>query len=188
MKRAILSFLAVTLLSACASPDPTYYNLRPVPGPQAQTAAHIIEVRKPGLAGYLDRADLVLGTADYHLAVAKNANWGEPLGDMIGRILTEDLQQRLPNAGVHGDSGAISADPDLRVEVNINRFDASGGGTVVLRADVAVEAGISHHALTAHTIALEAPASPGPAGLAAAMSTLLGALADHISADIQHAP
>jgi uncharacterized lipoprotein YmbA len=173
------------LLAGCASPDSTFYTLQPVPGAvSAQGAVAIarsVEVRKPGLAGYLDRSDVVLKDADYKLGLKETQRWAEPLADMIGRVLTEDLSQRLPQSNVFGQGGAISADADVRVEVDIQRFDADASGTVTLAAQVALEAGRTHQPIaTRHVVLTAAPASPGAGALAATLSTLLGQLADTI--------
>jgi uncharacterized lipoprotein YmbA len=145
----------------------------------------VIEVRRPGLAGYLDRSDLVLKDAGYKLNLNSQQRWAEPLGDMIGRVLTEDLGQRLPGSSVFSESGAITADPGLRVEVDVDRFDASEDGAVQLVAGVAIEAGISHKPLRTHTVMLTAvPSAPDGAALAATMSGLLGQLADQVAQDI----
>jgi uncharacterized lipoprotein YmbA len=178
-------FLLIFLLSACASPDSTFYTLQPVPGPLASagflTASRNIEVRRPGLAGYLDRSDVVLKDSDYHLGLNAQQRWAEPLADMIGRVLTEDLAERLPGSSVFGEGGAISADPGARVEVDIQRFDADASGVVTVSAQVAIEAGTTHQPVMTRHLAFSAtPAAPGPAALAATLSTLLGELADAI--------
>ena len=181
--------LAAALLAGCASPDPTYYTLQPVPGAPLQAGATTIEVRRPGLAGYLDRSDVVLKNAGYTLAVNGQLRWAEPLGDMIGRVLTQDLSQRLPGASVFSQSGAISADPQMRVEVDILTFDADASGAIVLNAEVAVERGITHQPLSARHVSMTAqPAGPGAANLVASMSGLLGGLADQIARDVRSAP
>jgi uncharacterized lipoprotein YmbA len=147
-----------------------------------------IEMRRPGLAGYLDRSDIVLKSAAYQLSLNSQHRWGEPLGDMIGRVLGEDLTQRLPGSTVFGQSGAITADPQLRVEVDIERFDPDAAGAVVLQANVAVERGLTHQPVAARQVTLSSdPAGPGAGQIAASMSGLLGALADRIAQDIRSA-
>ena len=179
----------LALLAGCSSPDPTYYALQTTPGTQLPGPAATVEVRRPGLAGYLDRSDIVLKSASYKLSLNSQKQWAEPLGDMIGRVLTQDLSQRLPGKSVYTQSGAITADADMRVEVDIQAFDADGSGDVVLNAEVAIEGGISHHPLTTRHVALRAPLSgPGEAAQVATMSALLGTLADHIATDISTAP
>jgi uncharacterized lipoprotein YmbA len=183
-----LAWFAAVTLTACASADPTYYTLMAVPGPVLAGGPATIEVRRPGLAGYLDRSDIVLKSADYRLAVNSQLRWGEPLGDMVGRVLAQDLTQRLPGSSVYSESGAITADPSVRVEVDVQDFEAVAGGPVILNAEVAVEQGSSHRPLAARHVSLSAdPAGPGAANLVATMSALLGQLADQLSGTIRSA-
>ena len=187
-----LTFAALLLalgLSACASsPDPTYYTLAPVPGaPQgAQTAPGPVELRRIGLAGYLDRAEIVRADSGYRLRLAHNDLWGEPLGDMIGRVLAQDLTQRLPGIAVISEAGAISAGGDRIVEVDIQRFDADRSGNVVLLAQTSVRRrGVEGSGLTS-TVRFDVhPAGAGADALVAAMSAALGQLADSIAVQLQ---
>jgi uncharacterized lipoprotein YmbA len=174
---------AILALAGCSSPDPTLYTLDPVPGQIFATSLHTIEVRKPGLAGYLDRSAIVLKNDSFKLSTNSQERWGEPLGDMIGRVLTQDLTQRLPGAGVFDQSGAITAYPDARLEVDILNFDPTGDGAVVLNASYALESGTGHHPIASRHVTLTAPSAGGAANLAATMSGLLGQLADQIARD-----
>lgn len=184
-----LELFLVLGLASCSSADPTYYTLLPQPGAVLPGAPLSIEIRRPGLAGYLDRSDIVLKSAAYTLDVNSALRWGEPLGDMIGRVLSQDIAQRLPRSSVFTQSGAITADPDLRIEIDIQRFDADASGSVVLTAEVAMEAGRSHVPTSTRHVALTAPPpAPGAAGLVAAMSGLLGQLSDQLAADARQAP
>ncbi len=176
------------LLAGCSSPDPTYYTLNQVPGATLSGPVVSVEVRRPGLAGYLDRSDVVLKQESFKLDVNSQVRWAEPLGDMIGRVITEDLGQRLPGSSVFSESGAISAAPDVRVEVDVLRFDADGTGLVVLEAQVAVERGTTHQPLSARHVVLSTPAGGPGAGagaLAAELSGLLGGLADRVAGDVR---
>jgi uncharacterized lipoprotein YmbA len=175
-------------LGGCASPDPTFYTLQVVPGAILSAPASSVEVRRPGLAGYLDRSDMVLKNADYRLNVNSQMRWGEPLGDMIGRVMTQDIAQRLPNSSVYGESGAITADANTRVEVDVQRFDEDADGQVKLVAEVALERGRTHHPVaTLHIDIAASPAGPGTANVVAAMSGLLGRLADQVASDLKAA-
>jgi uncharacterized lipoprotein YmbA len=185
---ACLPLLLGLLASACSSPDPINYTLQPVPGTAQQAAGQIIEVRRPGLAGYLDRSDIVLKDTGYKLSLNSQQRWAEPLGDMIGRVLTQDLAQRLPASSVFSETGAITADPGLRVEIDIDRFDTAGDGDLTLVAGIAIEAGITHKPLRQRMVTLKGAPAPGAAGLAASMSTLLGQLADQVAGDVAGLP
>ena len=98
-RRALLVLLAV---AGCASPDPAYYTLRPVAGTAVPSGGGPVKLARPGLAGYLDRPEIVRNSATNRLTLQSGERWGEPVGDMIGRVLAEDMGQRLPGVdGVH---------------------------------------------------------------------------------------
>ena len=180
-----LTMLVALALAGCASPNPDFYTLQPVPGTVVSAAPQIIELRRPGLAGYLDRSDIVLKNAGYRLDVNSQLRWAEPIGDMIGRVLAQDISQRLPASSVFAEGGAITADPTLRVEINVQRFDQGADGRITLTAEAALEAGRSHTPVKTRNIVLQAdPPGPGAANLAAAMSQLLGQLADRVATDV----
>ena len=63
---------------------------------------------------------------DYRLDVAANDWWGEPLGTMLTRVLVEELSQRLPGTTVVDETGAITVDPDITVEINIGAWTRRG--------------------------------------------------------------
>ena len=183
--RALAALAAALIVTACASADPTYYTLQPQPGTTQTPAPIIIEIRRPGLAGYLDRSDVVLQSANYKLDVNTQTRWAEPLSDMIARILAENLTQRLPTATIFTQSGAISANPTLRLEVDILNFTTNETNQVTLTAQIAIERGTTHTPLTTRAITLTTqPAAPGPAPLAAALSTLMAQLSDAIATQI----
>ena len=195
MKRRAL-LLAPLLLAAarCTSPDPAIYTLRAVPGVAQTGGPAAIKLARPGLAGYLDRPEIVRDSAANRLALRSGERWGEPLGDMIGRVLAEDLTQRLSGSSVFTEAGSISVDPAATVELDIQRFDLDASGIVVLQVQVAVEPGGSHDPAGTRSLRLTlAPASDSTSDLVSAMSALVGQLADAIanlvlSVAIPHAP
>lgn len=186
-RRPIL--LLPALLAACASPTFDLYTLGAVAGTPVQTGPRSIELRRVGLAGYLDRPEIVREAADYRLLVTDRDRWGEPLGRMIERVLTEDLVQRLPDAAVFAETGAISVQPDTILEIDIQRLDGDADGSVVLLAQVAIRRDGTHRPTTARTVRLaQTPSAPGTAGLVAAMSAALAQLADELAGSIGAKP
>ena len=102
---------------------------------------------------------------------------------MIARVLAEDLTQRMTGSSVFTELGAISADPDAVVEIDVQRFDVGQDGSVTLLAQVAVELSRSHTASASRSITLSArPPATSTASLAVTMSGLLGQLADQVAA------
>jgi uncharacterized protein len=171
--------LWAALLAGCSSPNPDLYTLAAVPGPIVHTPAHTIELRRLSLPGYLDRPEIIRSAAQYRLRVTVNDRWGESLSGMLARVFTENLVQRLPGATVFPETGAISVQPDVVLEVNIQRFDADAAGAVVLLAQIAVRRETGHASEIARSVRLTAtPRGAGTQELVASMSADLGELAD----------
>jgi uncharacterized lipoprotein YmbA len=175
----VLHLLVLLVFWGCTSPDPAYYTLAPVPGPTVAGGPPTIEVRRPGLAAYLDRTDIVRRGEDYRLVIGGGEQWGEPLDTMIGRVLTEDLTDRLPGSTVFSDD-AVSPHEAL-VNVDIARFDADAQGTVTLLAQIAVQRGPNQPQATRSLRLTAQTRSSSTSEMAAVMSQLLGQLADTIA-------
>ena len=175
-----LVLLTLVVLAGCTSPEPTFYTVAPEPGAAQAGGPPSVEVRRPALAGYLDRTDIVRRDGTYRLDIDSGAQWGEPLGDMIGRVLAEDLTQRLPGSTVFSDE--VVSPRQAAVDVDIERFDVDQEGEVTLLAQVAVQRG-PDQVPTARTVRLTGRVrSPSTSDMVAAMSRALGRLADTIAA------
>ncbi len=102
---------------------------------------------------------------------------------MLNRTLIAELGQRLPGSGVFSETGAISVDPDVRAEVNIQRLDADAAGNVVLDAQIAVSPTRGRQKVRTRTLHISVPPpSPGITGQVAATSIAVGQLADALAA------
>jgi uncharacterized lipoprotein YmbA len=181
-RRTLFLAPAALLLARCASPDPAIYTLRAVPGASVGGGPVAIKVARPGLAGYLDRPEIVRDNSVSRLTLNSGERWGEPLGDMMGRVLALDLAQRLPGSSVFTEAGTISVDPSATVELDIQRFDLDTSGSVILLAQVAVQQGRNHDPAATHALRLTVrSASTGTPDVVAAMSAALGQLADAVA-------
>ena len=185
-RRTVLMYGAMlgasAVLTACASPEPNYFTLRALPGAVQPGGLKLVELRRIGLAGYLDRPEIVRNNADYRLSIGSNERWGEPLGNLVARVLAEDLTLRLPGTSVFTSAGSISAEPDATLEIDLQRFDADANGQVVVLAQVAASRTRNRAAANARTLRLVvAPAGATTTDLVAAMSAALGQLADQIA-------
>jgi hypothetical protein len=177
-----LQAFVMAALASCASPNPVLYTLAPVPGTVQAGGPKVVVLREIGLARYLERSQIVRSSEGYQLEVEANNWWGEPLGAMIGRVLAEELAQRLPGTSVFGEGGAIAGEADATVEINIQRLDADRAGTVILAAQVAVTFSNPRRTPSTRSVRFTAqPPSPDLRGEVAAMSTALGQLADTVA-------
>ena len=160
-----------------ASSEPAYYALSAQAGSAQRRAPALIEVRQPALPGYLDRSQLVLSKTETRLTLSKHERWAEPLGEMVGRILAEDLALRLPDSTVFTEMGSITAAPHAIVEVDLRHFEPSQHA-VKLVAVVGIkqpqgEAELQRYELTRSR-------GPPPANVEA-LSSLLAELAEHVA-------
>jgi uncharacterized lipoprotein YmbA len=175
-RRTALALAA--LLVGCSSPNPNLYVLAVMPGPTHRGAPRVVALRAIAIAHYLERSQIVRSSEGYRMDVLSNEWWGEPLDTMIGRILVQELNQRLPGGTVYGDSGAISATPDATVEINLQRFDVDRDGDVLLVAQIAIDG----RRLASRGVMLTVrPADDGTRALVAAMSTAVAQLADAVA-------
>ncbi|MBV9948152.1 MAG: membrane integrity-associated transporter subunit PqiC, partial [Myxococcales bacterium] len=138
--RLLFAVCSVVLLACGSSPEPVYYALGPTGGAAQPGWARLVELRRLGLAGYLDRADIVSGVSDHRVRIESGQRWAEPLGDMMGRVLAQDLSQRLPGSTVFTES-SVSLDPDATVEVDVQSLDIGDDGRLTMTAQVVIARG-----------------------------------------------
>jgi uncharacterized lipoprotein YmbA len=179
-----LALLFLAGATACGRSAPsTFYALSPESGAVQPARWHTIRLRRPGVAGYLDRPEIVRRIVDFRLGLVDTDRWASPLDEMLGRVLAEDLQQRLPGSSVFTEDGAISADADATVEVDVRRFDVGDSGEVNLVAEVALEKQGTHAPVGTRAVMLrQTPMAGSTTALVQTMSDLLGKLADQIAA------
>jgi uncharacterized protein len=185
MRLATLSAMLFATALACgcgSSPEPVYYAMAPAHGTPRPGWARVIELRRPALAGYLDRAEIVSSVATYRLRLASNEDWSEPLGDMVGRLMGEDLADRLPGSIVYSELSSLASHPDAVVSLDLQRFDRGADGVVSLVAEITVERMPSHVPVGVRRVELRRrPSGSGTGALVAAMSEMLGELADVVA-------
>lgn len=177
-----LGLIALMLAcSACgSSPNTAYYALAAVSGKLQQASLGTIVVRRPGIAGYLDRAEILAQWDGQRLQLADNACWGEPIAAMISRVLAEDLTARLPGTIVFGAASDLSLQASTVIELAITKFDLGRDGLVHLDGLASVRGEGAQP--TTRMFALQTqPVGVDTGATVAAMSDLLGQLADALS-------
>lgn len=178
----LASWLLALWLAGCAhSPDQTFFALSAHSGSAVPSRPLKVELRRAGLPGYLDRPHIVRRATAERLELGGDDRWGAPLDEMVGATLAENLSQRLPSCVVFSDAGAISAAPDVRVEVQLFRFEQTAQGEVVLLAEVAVHSTNDRPDAVQRFALREKPAGAGTSDIVSSLSQLLGALSDGIA-------
>ncbi|HEY7889475.1 MAG TPA: PqiC family protein [Steroidobacteraceae bacterium] len=185
MIRRVLPVLLTLTLAACASSPPTrFFALDPVSAAadHAGTARAPVKVDAVHIPPALDRDSIVRGESANQLQISSQDRWAGDLGEMIRRVLTQDLAQRLPSAMVIAPDSP--APPSARgIVVDILTFQPQAG-EVVLDADWTLLQGTQTNAVLRRSAHLTAPAASSAQSQAAAMSTLLGQLADDMASQM----
>ncbi|MGH8289741.1 MAG: PqiC family protein [Steroidobacteraceae bacterium] len=179
----------ILLLAGCASSPPVrFYTLAPVaparhPPPAARITVQIAAVHIPVV---LDRQEMVRESAPETLQVSDGNRWGAPLADMIQRVLTQDLAARLLGSTVLAPQALPPAGTRVLV-LDVLRFEVGPSGRAALEGSWSLFATDSGQALLIRRVSLTSRQSAGSyRGQAAAMSRLLGRLADRIAAALVH--
>jgi uncharacterized lipoprotein YmbA len=179
------SALPLGLAACSSSPDPALYTIQMKPGPVLPGGPKIVQVRDVSLASYLDRKEIVRSSQDYKLAVMSNDWWGESLAPMLGRVIAMGLAQRLPESRVLAEGGAIPADYNAVVGVNIQRLDLDGAGTLQLLAQAGVEFNRPRK-MTSQTFQISrTPSAATTAGQVAAISEAVAEMTNGIAGMLQ---
>jgi len=184
--RAALVVLGVILIGGCGSSPPVrFYVLDAVvPGHvRSMRVSAPVKVDAVHVPATLDRNQMVRGESDNELRLSSEDRWAANFGDMARRVLTQDLQSRLP-------PGAVIA-PDSPAPVNargivvdILSFQPDASGKLVLVADWTLLQGSPPAPLLQRSFRRSVPAGISAAAQAGAMSQLLGRLADEISGQV----
>jgi uncharacterized protein len=175
----------ILVLCGCGSSPPTkFYALSTaVPSSTPLAAAHpgppirVVAIHIPPM---LDRQEIARPSAGNQLVINGEERWVAPLDEMIQQILTRDLMTRLPPGGVILPGAPAPAQVDSIV-VTILQFQSDVTGSVVFQGSWSLlTPGGASPALIRdfHYTASATPQSTGEE--VAAMSTLLGQLADDI--------
>ena len=182
---AVLTLAVLTLTACASSPATHFYALDPVEagaGPQSSggTPVKIDAVHIPPA---LDRSSMVRGESGNQLEISSQDRWAGDLGEMIRRVLTQDLSERLPSGMVIAPESP--APPKARgVVVDVLTFQPQGSGEVVLDADWTLLEGTQTNVVLSRSVHLTTSGAGSAQSEAAAMSTLLGQLADSMAAAV----
>ena len=187
MRNQLLPMLALLALAGCASSPPTrFFALDPVsPGAAAAAAGASstpVKVDAVHIPPALDRDSMVRGESDNQLQISSQDRWAGDLGEMVRRVLTQDLAQRLPSGMVVAPESPAPADARGLV-IDILTFQPQAG-EVVLDADWTLLQGTQANPVLRRSAHLTQSATPSAQGEAEAMSALLGQLADDIASQM----
>ena len=182
---------AAVLASGCASdPVTRYYVLAasaaaPASADAVGVAVVIKDVRLPQ---YLERPQIVTRGSDHRLLMADYELWAGDLRQDLTRVLAENLSRLLGSDRVVAAPHTLRVQPDVRVEVEIQRFERSAAGRVELAARWWLTRGSDGALLASPGVTIPgAPLAPGAPyeAVVASMSGVYGELAGEIARSIR---
>jgi uncharacterized lipoprotein YmbA len=190
----IVPVLAALFLAACSGSEPTrFYTLSGFADTQTTTTAPIrsdaIGVGPVSLPRYLDRPQIVSRDGPYRIQLAEFDSWGEPLEDLVPRVLAQNLSTLLATENIVILPRRRQGGVETRVEVEVVRFDFEPESSAVLIARWEVYRGGSDTPSHVDTATIREPLSnttdgdsPDYESAVAAMSGALATLSRQIAA------
>ena len=189
MTPRLIPALLILTLTACASSPPTRFFALDVAAPGSSPAqdrasgmTDPVKIDAVHIPPALDRESMVRGESGNQLEISSQDRWAGDLGEMIRRVLTQDLAARLPSGMVIAPESPAPRSA-RGIVVDIMTFQPQAG-EVVLDADWTLLQGTQSNPVLRRSLHLTAPAAASAQGQAASMSDLLGQLADRMAADL----
>lgn len=181
------AFLALLVLAGCgSSPKTRFFTLGVVAGRpvSAHASSLLVQVAAVHIPPSLDRDALAWHAGANTMHVSERDRWVAPLALMTRRVLTQDLAACLPDNTVIL-PGSPAPARTARIVVTLDRFGPNGHGQVELGGSWSISGTNTSTRVIHHDVALSVGSTgDGRSGMAAAMSTLLGRLAQHMAATI----
>lgn len=178
--------LAAVVLAACVgmpAPKEQYFTLSsPNPGvaPPASDSPSIY-VGPVTVPEAVDRPSMVLRTSPNQVDVSDDYRWAEPLRNAIPRVIGDVLSRELGTSRVLTNRSASATAVDIRVAIEIQRFDSSLTDGATIDAVWSVKDVANGKMRNGRSVVHEALASSGPAGIAAAASRALERMGHEIA-------
>lgn len=174
-------------VGGCGHSSPTRFvtlDATPAQAPLSTTAMAPVQLSAVHIPAVLDRPEVVTQIAPNRLAIDDNDRWGAPLAQMMRSTLAQNLLPRLPpGAFIFPDAPAPAGTRTL--VVTVLDCNANANGTLTLQAAWTLLSGQpARTTLTQQAAFSTQIEGRDAAAQAAALSRILGELADRIAASI----
>lgn len=183
------SVCALLVVTACVKLGPStdlsrFFVLTPEPAAPSAPAGDgpIVAVGPVTLPAYLDRNVLVTRVGPNEVRPAASDWWAEPLAAQVPAVLARNLAGRIGAGRAETWPWPVGLEPDVAVRAVFTHFETDDGGVAHLEAQWwATADGAERAGTTAITDPVAAPTTEAEV---AALSRLLGRLADEIAAAV----
>ncbi|WP_277998131.1 PqiC family protein [Paraburkholderia terricola] len=191
MRLSLPFAIAVTVaaLAGCASPKATFYTLSSQPPAQSTAPAMPVTVLIGSVTvpDLVDRPQIVVRTSANQVTIDEFARWADSLKSQIPRVIAADLAQELNSPRVSaypmaGDPAAL-----YRVQIDVQRFDATLGDAVTVDVLWSVSPPGKRAPLHGRSTVREPCGDAGLEAMVAAYSRAFATVSGDISASIRAA-
>jgi uncharacterized lipoprotein YmbA len=122
-------------VSACSSTAPSsFYTLSAITEKAAPATMLSVTVGPVSVPAIVDRPEIVVSTSDNQVRVDEFNRWASPLQDNLARVIAANLSKLLGTPRVSLFPQALSAEPDYRVAIEVQRFESTPGKSILLDA------------------------------------------------------
>ena len=179
-----LLFWLVAATGCARSPKVTFYTLEPAAGTPPAASGPVqstIAVGAITLPEVVDRQQLVVRGDGSRVVILEMHRWGGPLKSEIPRLLAENLRRLLGTDRVSADPQNAGRDADIRVLVDIQRFEAIPGESVTVDAFWTIRSTAGGASKTGRSLVREPVRGTGYDAIVAAYSRALGVVSTDIA-------
>jgi len=179
---------ALLLLSGCTSAPTRFFVLTPMQAGMAVdgTDGLVLGLDPLSLPALLDRPHIVTRVGDHERQLAEFARWAEPLDENMTRVLAENLSVLLGTEQVLRLPAVRKVNTDVRLTVDVLRFDATPGEEAVLEVRWRLyDSDTGELRYTRHETYVSALVGDGHGAVVSAMSDTLAGLSRAVAAELK---
>jgi len=191
----LVIYLLVLMVAGCrrSTPPIEFYTLTSPPGmemeshEQSAVQGITIGIGPVQLPQFLNRPQIVTRSGPNKLTVSEFHRWGGYLDQDFLRVLAQDISILMPTNRVIEFPWDDRADPDFRIEFNVQQFDGQPGNSVLLNTVWTIKRRKGTKALYARRSIIRQPVSGNDyEALVSAHSQALAAFSIEIAAAIKN--
>lgn len=189
--------LALVSAGACSIKSETapshFYMLRSLPTDASSSATQgaggpVLVLGPVRVASYLDRPQIVTKGSGSEVKLSEFERWAEPLKDNVKAVLASNLSVLVPTERISFYPARLPPDVDLRIAVEVLRFDGSLGGDAVLEARWSLFGSDAEEPILTKRSRFEhATGGPGYDAFVEALNRALEALSREVAQEVRRA-
>lgn len=189
---SLLLLLCLMVMGCARSPQRHFFTLAE-PTAQAKQRVSLgndvrtVLIGPVSVPARVDRQQIVTRTSANALEISESNRWGESLASEIASALATDLAADLGDGALVGLKGqeAIAGEADVRIAVDILRFESVMGGTASIEAAWVIRPKSPDKPLRGRSVVSEPCQEPSYDALVAAHSRALARISHDIAATLR---